>query len=575
MLLGAVSNRGAAAPDAFDADAELPVVTIAVRDDVGDQVAIECSAMGVRPFDPVTVSFDPAALAALDADAEQYGLQLGQLLFSATAAGPMFDEVRTVLLARASAFRVRLRLSSPTLSPVRWERLTVPWGDAAWRPLATNARTPFSRVARYDLSLPPIEPIRGRRLRVLLVIASPTRLPVGMGPIGEAERAIIRDAITALGVDAVDLTVLETGTPAPSTIASVRSALASAPDIVHFLCHGAMTSDGGVLFLEREDGTATAWPGSELAQSLESVHPHPRLVVLSACESASPPSIAGTSAVGPLAVARGADAVLAMHGPLSIATATQFTRTFYARLYAHGQVDLATAEARAAVVDAWDWSTPVLEMRHDHGRIIDFDIGDFSRGVGEHSAAVAEEVSAWPRRAAQDDAPHDVIASMVTLQDELGKSHAFLVGLADAFRRTGNDPATFRSAFDAFRLDFETAFDAATWVAQQTSCQRVRDCWSVARPFVQRRLDAATFSSLDQEMNALGSADRDTLHFMGQLLEEMKQEIDAIDDRLASGDVSGAIARRRALERRLSDSFRRSKAFLQTIAQHVQTATAA
>jgi hypothetical protein len=62
---------------------------------------------------------------------------------------------------------------------------------------------------------------------------------------------------------------------------------------------------------------------------------------------------------------------------------------------------------------------------------------------------------------------------------------------------------------------------------------------------------------------------------MGRFLDEMKIDVDAIEDRLAANDVAGAISAKRAIERRLSDSFRQSKSFLQSIAQHVRTATAA
>jgi hypothetical protein len=576
MLLGSSTRSSASRAPEVDPDAPLPVVTITVRPGAGGQASVECAAPGLRPFPPSAVTVDVAALTALDADPAAYGAQLGAELFAPTGAGPAFDELRTVLLSRApSAFRVRVRLDDPSMHVVRWERLTVPWGDGNWRQLATAARTPLSRVAFYQQSLPPIEPIRGRRLRVLLIIASPTKLPAGMGPIDVAERAVLQDAIGALGQDAVEVTVLETGTGEAPTVARVRAALATAPDIVHILCHGAMTPSGGVLYLEKDDGSATVFFGDELASSLESAFPHARLVVLSACESATPASVTGMQAVGPLAVARGADAVLAMHGPLSIPTATRFMQTFYARLYAHGQVDLATAEARAAVVDAWDWSVPVLFMRHDHGRIIAFDVGDFTRHVTSHATLAAQPLAELPQQAAAGNASHDVIDAMTALQHELGKSHEFLVGLGDAFRRTGTDPTTFAATFAAFRLDFDSAYDRATWIPQQTSCHEVHARWGVARPFVQGTMDPVLFSELDATMQALGMMDNDTLQFMGRFLDEMKIDVDAIEDRLVANDVAGAISAKRAVERRLSDSFRQSKSFLQSIAQHVRTATAA
>jgi len=269
-----------------------------------------------------------------------------------------------------------------------------------------------------------------------------------------------------------------------------------------------------------------------------------------------------------------------MHGPVTAATASAFTTTFYARLYAHGQVDVAAAEARAAVTDAWDWSVPVLFMRHDSGRIVEFDIGNYGRALLSPGEAVADDLRGLPATARRANAPNDVLAAMDALQQELAKTHEFLVGLADAFRRTGTDPAEFKVKFEEFRLGFEASYDRTTWTTQQTSCGRVGEEWAQVRPFFSSLVtnsgfDSDTFMRLDGVMQQLAGIDANTIHFMGQLLDQMKSEVDRITDRLDANDVAGAIAAKRAFERRLSDSFRRSKEFLQAIARHVHEARAA
>ncbi len=557
------------------------VVTFRVSPTSAAEIVVELSCPAWRPFAPQVCPIDVAALEAVAADADQYGERLGRALFDGSELGRQFEELRIGLLNEGGGFRVRLRLDDPRASGLRWERLMVPWGGGAWRALATLASTPLSRVAYYDTTVPLLEPIEERTLRALLVIASPSDLPSHLGAIQPADREVAKQALRALGPEVLELTVLESGTGSPPSIDRLRAELARAPHLIHVLCHGEMTADAGVLYVEDAAGQCYGLSGATFAEALQSAGwQHPRLVTLAACESASPSSAEGTRAVAPILVARGADAVLAMHGPVTVKTAAVFTSAFYQRLYAHGQADVAAAEARAAVKEAWDWSVPVLFMRQDDGRVIEFDIGSMGRGVYARVEPIARDLQTLPDAASRGDPTAEVLEAMDALQGELGKSHEFLVRLADGFRRTGSEPAAFKSEFETFRLDFEREYDRTTWTAQQTSCHRVGEAWAKLRPFFaslmgQGRFDPETFRRLDEVMGYLASADADTIAYMGQLLDTMKAEVDDITDRLDGNDVAGAIAAKRAFERRLSDSFRRSKEFLQTIARHVHTARAA
>jgi hypothetical protein len=579
MLLGA-AQASTAHPDAHG-DRTLPVVTISVQSGSQGEILVGLSCPGWRPLPPQARPLDIATLDALAVDATQYGERLGRAVFEGNELSRQLDELRNGLLSSAGGFRVRLRLDDPRTAGLRWERLMVPWDGTTWRPLATMANTPLSRVAYYDTTMPPLEPIDERALRALLVIASPSDLPAHLGQIQPADRDVARHALRVLGPDVIEMSVLESGTANPPSIDRLRQELAKGPHLVHVLCHGEMTTDGGQLYVEDGSGQCHGLAGAEFAEALQSAGTqHPRLVMLAACESASPASAAGTRAVAPVVVARGADAVLAMHGPVTVATASAFTTPFYERLYEHGQVDVATAEARAAVTEAWDWSVPVLFMRHDSGRIIEFDIRYYGRAMLTPGETIAGDFHSLPATARGADAGDAVMTAMDALQKELAKSHEFLVNLADVFRRTGSDPATFKADFEEFRLDFEKAYDRQTWISEQTSCHRVGEEWAQVRPFFaslvgQGSFDRSTFERLDDVMSMLSSADADTIHFMGQLLDEMKTEVDRITDRLDANDVSGAIAAKRAFERRLSDSFRRSREFLQTIASHVHEARAA
>ncbi len=99
---------------------------------------------------------------------------------------------------------------------------------------------------------------------------------------------------------------------------------------------------------------------------------------------------------------------------------------------------------------------------------------------------------------------------MDALEHELAKTHEFLVDLADKFRWTRSNPATFKEDFEQFRLDFETAYDRTTWTAQQTSCHRVGEEWARVRPFFLSLMghadfDQPTFGRLDDVMHRLSS----------------------------------------------------------------------
>lgn len=65
----------------------------------------------------------------------------------------------------------------------------------------------------------------------------------------------------------------------------------------------------------------------------------------------------------------GVPAVLAMQGKLSMSAATQFIPEFFRQLAEHGEVDRATASARAKIMDSPDWWIPVVFTRLNNARI--------------------------------------------------------------------------------------------------------------------------------------------------------------------------------------------------------------
>jgi hypothetical protein len=145
-------------------------------------------------------------------------------------------------------------------------------------------------------------------------------------------------------------------------------------DIVYIVCHGVLRDDGPFLLLETGEGEMDPVPGSVLMEMLGGLSEAPRLVVLTACQSAGTGLSADNRAhlaLGPELVRAGVPAMLAMNGKVTVQTAEKFYARFFAELSGHGYVDRAMATARSVVkgMPGRDWWMPTLYMRLAAGRI--------------------------------------------------------------------------------------------------------------------------------------------------------------------------------------------------------------
>lgn len=137
------------------------------------------------------------------------------------------------------------------------------------------------------------------------------------------------------------------------------------------MCHGIVGQQGAVLWLEDEAGNAASVTGEDFAARLGALERIPSLVVLCSCQSAGAgnPARDALVALGPMLAKEGVPAVLAMQGKLSMSAATQFIPEFFRQLAEHGEVDRATASARAKIMDSPDWWIPVVFTRLNNARI--------------------------------------------------------------------------------------------------------------------------------------------------------------------------------------------------------------
>jgi len=295
-----------------------------------------------------TLNLDVAALAELQYDPLAYGTALGQALF--------VDEIRDTFVKALGdePLRVLLSIEAPDLRALDWHRLAAPF-DGRWRCLASQQNTPFS------LSIPsPASahfPALGRRdLRALLLVAGPELLSGDYRLAPFDIPATLESIKTALGDIPCDIL-------SNPSLDALCAALAATPyTLLHLVCHGAVNQDGETILYFPKDSKRTPTPATDLLNRLGSLARLPHFAFIAACESALPQNGLGSLA-GRLVRELGLPAVLAMTDRVSIATAGAIAAPFYARLYQHGQPDLALAQSLAGLQGAHDLTVPAIFSR--------------------------------------------------------------------------------------------------------------------------------------------------------------------------------------------------------------------
>ena len=536
----------------------------------------ELTVSGVRrDFPRVRVPLATEALSALATSPRAYGEALGKQLFEGTQLGEQLAELRAALDAKGARWRLRVRLEHPPLEALRWERLCIR-ENGFWAPIGSAADRPFSRyvpVIDWKMATPIIE----RPITVLLVYASPANLgKLRLPAIPAAERDAIRDAIVESVLDQVCVEELSSDAHVRPTLAALREALTRGPAIVHVLCHGTSGKAGSALVLEKDNGDAQVIAAASLRDAIRGAATPPRLMVLSACESATAAAAAGFVSLGSLLAHERIDAVLAMSEAVSVDTARTFCAHFYRRLFAHGVLDRAVNEARAVVRDNTDWGLPVLFARIRDCQLLDFAPARVDTEYLGISNRVMRAAGAARAFGEENRTSQEVIDAMNALITELEKSHKVLVGVTSGFRRTGSDLATFPKQFEAFQRDFKDYYDSKTWTEERTKCGKVKD---LAKPpmmgLFKASLPKDQFAQVKQDLERLSDLDEDIIRHLATFLESMDHEVEAINKLLRGGNVPGAISKKVAFEDQISPTFRRSKELLAEINERSHAVRAA
>ncbi|MCB0194350.1 MAG: CHAT domain-containing protein [Anaerolineae bacterium] len=323
--------------------------------------------------------FGPGRLDPALPDLDGAPAQVGQALFSWLFADPMLQKAWAEIRGQYAQRRVRLRIDidAPELHALPWELLREADVD-----LSAALATPFSRYLT-DKS-PPGSPILQRPIKILVAIAAPEDLAqskYNLAPINpDIEWAALQTATAELREQG-QVTLIRL--PQPCTLQAIDAALKeSGAHILHFIGHGAFIKQQSqaILFLADEHNAVITVPDTEVAAMLARQladtdtrrEDKLRLVFLSSCQTATRSQSDAFHGLAPQLVAAGVPAVVAMQDFVAIESARAFSRTFYQKLLASGQVDLACNEARSALLNARkkDAAVPALFMRLRDGALL-------------------------------------------------------------------------------------------------------------------------------------------------------------------------------------------------------------
>jgi tetratricopeptide (TPR) repeat protein len=250
-----------------------------------------------------------------------------------------------------SSLRLRLDIRAPELAAVPWELIH----DGQCH----LAMAPERPIVRYLYDRPVIPPEENPQpLNILVVVSAPRG--VAALPAAEHEFEFIaqglQEMIAAGKVGRLDL--LE-----GATLGTLQNKLRQGYHILHYVGHGVFMKDTGYLVLEGTSGVARRVDAETLGLFFRGTSL--RLLVLNACQTATPSQVNPLLGVAQAALAAGVPAVVAMQGAIRDDVAAAFAREFYETLAEGWPLEICMVEGRKAIMelvylDRPDWAIPVL-----------------------------------------------------------------------------------------------------------------------------------------------------------------------------------------------------------------------
>ena len=525
-----------------------------------------------------TCRLDADKYAPLESDPEAYGQALGKTLFNYKVLGADYQDILSRASENEQRVHVRLEIKAEALQRLHWERI-YQRQNKRWLPLGSTAATPLSRMVVLD-SLTQPSRVHERPLRMLVLISSPSDITArfNLDPISAAERQALHNSLDGLKEKEVEITYLESGSAAPPTLDIFRQLAPQNFHLIHFLCHGAVTPGGNVLYLEGADGKVDPVVSERLIDAMQLVAPRPLLCFLAACESAAREAHEAFLPLGPALVQSGCvQAAIAMSGKVGIDTARIFASQFYTRLMYHGLVDLAVNEARSLVQEHWDWGVPVLFSRLEDNQLFDFPQAYFY----EYSLALNDQAYNSVRGAKDAALMHSQEIGMQAIDDidelinELNKSHRFVNQTASALRDLGYDEQTLVQNFPAYYAGFKKMIGDQTWVHEKSSCRKIKALSFKIMQTVGPYLDDENRRQLMVELDQLGDSDDDMISIFSQFLDQQNTVVEQIRQQLSANDPAGALAAKLAFDAQIDPTLRRSMSMFDQMQNSLERAQAA
>jgi CHAT domain len=344
-------------------------------------------------------------LSAQELPIRQVGQQLFEALFAERVYGRYTASVQEAA-RRGEPLRVVLRLRAPELAGLPWEAMFDPEADEY-----LCQREP---IVRYVETAQPANPLRVKPpLRILGLVSAPGDLPTL--DVEEEKRRLSHAIDDLVKRGQVDLTWAPGG-----TWPCLQEVLLDGDwHVLHFIGHGGVNRDTGVLALEDElTGQANLVSSARFARLLHTCRPVPRLVVLNSCQSGEAAADDLLSSTAAALVHSGISASVAMQFAVTDPAALAFSRGFYQALAHAHPVDEAVRLGRIMIdgtsENTLEWVTPVLFLRTDETRL-------FSIVRPEGAAAPAQPPQPSPEQAERASTLHGLymqaLAAMRTGRD--------------------------------------------------------------------------------------------------------------------------------------------------------------
>jgi CHAT domain len=409
--------------------------------------------------------------------------EVGQQLFAAVFAERVYGRYTASVqeaARRGEPLRVVLRLRAPELAGLPWEAMFDPEADEY-----LCQREP---IVRYVETAQPANPLLVKPpLRVIGLVSAPSDLPTL--DVAEEKRRLAHAIDDLVKRGQVELTWASGGTwPCLQEVL-----LDGQWHVLHFIGHGGIERDVGVLALEDElTGRANLVSSARFARLLHTCRPVPRLVVLNSCQSGEAAADDLLSSTAAALVHSGISASVAMQFAVTDPAALAFSRGFYQALAHDHPVDEAVRLGRIAIDGTseytLEWVTPVLFLRTDETRL-------FSIIRPPGGAAPAQPAPPSPEQAERDATLHGLYmqalaamrtgrdADAITLLDSLlalEPGYRDAADRRDAARRNLRLAAGYeraRAAEDAGNLDAAVAeYRAIADPGYRDVSERLADC---------------------------------------------------------------------------------------------------